>query len=151
MVSRRNEMIQTERYLEEIVDRPIQSSSGCQTDLYLYPPSPPPPFIPTYSGIDVATQVEEDLIDDIDEVKSERIEEIVEDALAGALRELNIEEELAELRREKEFILTIRDRKITDLKRIVTPERDDWRTLSEEIIREMTDELIDRTLKKIIS
>lgn len=55
---RRNETIQTEKFLEELAIHPYETDVACQTDLYLERPMTPQ-FIPTKTGVDVGVQVDE--------------------------------------------------------------------------------------------
>lgn len=53
---RRHEPVQTERYLEELFDRPLETEAACQTDLFLDRPESPI-YIPVKTGIDQDTQI----------------------------------------------------------------------------------------------
>lgn len=119
MVGRRHETIQTERFLEEIVDRPIQSVTGCQTDLYLYQ-MPPPPYMASQIGVDVATEIDEDELFDFDAEREKFVDELVEKTVATAVREVKQEEELADLRREKLKFIALRDAELSEIERLET-------------------------------
>lgn len=53
---RKHEPVQTERYLEEIFDRPVEAEAACQTDLFLDRPATPL-YVPAKTGVDEATQI----------------------------------------------------------------------------------------------
>lgn len=53
---RKHEPVQTERYLEEIFDRPLESEASCQTDLFLDRPATPL-YVPSKTGVDEETQI----------------------------------------------------------------------------------------------
>lgn len=53
---RLHENVQTEKYLEEIFDRPPVSDIGCQTDLFVDRPESPV-YVPAKTGRDVETQI----------------------------------------------------------------------------------------------
>ena len=55
---REHKHLQTEMYLEVLKDREEEADAECQTDIFLDRP-PTPLFVPTKSGIDVATQIME--------------------------------------------------------------------------------------------
>ena len=50
--------VQTEQYLEELTDRPVEVDVDCQTDAFM-DQLPAPIFIPMKTGVDVETQIYE--------------------------------------------------------------------------------------------
>lgn len=119
VAGRRHEIIQTEHYLEEIIDRPIQKISGCQTELYLYQ-IPPPPYIAAQIGVDVGTEIDEDELFDFDAEREKFVDDLVEKTVAEAAREVIEEEELADLRREKLKFFALREIELNEIKRLET-------------------------------
>ena len=51
--------VQTENFLEELTDRPVESNVETQTEAFLDRP-PSPLFVPAKNGVDVETQIEGD-------------------------------------------------------------------------------------------
>lgn len=81
---RRNERVQTDKYLEELVVNPYEIDVGCQTDLYLERP-PTPPFVSFKTGVDMGVQVQEgDLIDMEKELKN-----LVDECITQAVIEVS--------------------------------------------------------------
>lgn len=117
VAGRRHEIIQTENYLEEIIDRPIQKITGCQTELYLYQ-IPPPPYIAAQIGVDVGTEIDEDELFDFDAEREKFVDNLIEKTVAEASREMIEEEELADLRREKLKFLALREIELKEIKRL---------------------------------
>jgi hypothetical protein len=57
VAGRRHAELQTEVYLEELVDTPPEAEGATQTDAFLDRPATPL-FVPPSSGTDAATQIE---------------------------------------------------------------------------------------------
>lgn len=129
---RRHETVQTERYLEEILTRPIERSAECQTDLYLNL-VPEAPFIPTKNGIDASTHIEEGDLFDFDVEVEPILDTIMSVTVQHALEEVIHEEQMADLRREKERYLAIREAEMAELRRL---EANEIRLTSEKKRRE---------------
>lgn len=98
---RRHEIVQTERYLEELLVKPSDYSVECQTDLYLYD-VPNAPYESTKAGIDVATEIDADELYDFDEEVQPILDALIEITMTQALNEFMQEEEMAELQRDTE-------------------------------------------------
>ncbi|XP_055322463.1 radial spoke head protein 3 homolog B isoform X2 [Sitodiplosis mosellana] len=114
---RRHEMIQTERYLEELLVKPSDYSVECQTDLYLYD-IPDAPYITTKDGIDVATETDIDELYNFDEEVQPILDALVEMTMKQALSEFMQEEEMAELQRDTETYLAFKESQNSELKRL---------------------------------
>lgn len=114
---RRHEMIQTERYLEELLVKPSDYSVECQTDLYLYD-IPDAPYISTKAGIDVSTETDIDELYNFDEEVQPILDALVEMTMKQALNEFMQEEEMAELQKDTEKYLTFKELQNSELKRL---------------------------------
>lgn len=129
--------MQTERYLEEILDRPIERSAECQTDLYLNL-VPEAPFIPTKNGIDASTHIEEGDLFDFDVEVEPILDTLISVTVQHALEEVIHEEQMADLRREKERYLAIREAEMAELRRL---EANEIRLTSEKKRRERFEQI----------
>lgn len=114
---RRHEIIQTERYLEELLVKPTDYSVECQTDLYLYE-VPNAPYVSTKSGVDVATEIEADELYDFDEEIEPILDALVEMSVKQALNELMQEEEMIKLQKETEQYIALKGMRNSELKRL---------------------------------
>ena len=114
--------IQTEPYLQEVVEKPVLESRLCQTDAFLDRP-PSPPFVPPKTGTDVETQVEENELFDWDFEVQPIVSTIVGKTLEQAFLEVLEEEELASIRRHKEAIEHQRNVELADVQRLEEAER----------------------------
>lgn len=135
---RRHEMIQTERYLEELLVKPSDYSVECQTDLYLYD-IPDAPYISTKSGIDVSTETDIDELYNFDEEVQPILDALVEMTMKQALNEFMQEEEMAELQKDTEKYLTFKELKNSELKRL--EQTMDQNNINEITNGQMTDEI----------
>lgn len=146
---RRHETVQTERYLEELLARPIEHSAECQTDLFLNP-VPESPYIPTKNGIDVSTQIEDGDLFDFDVDVEPILDTLINLTVEHALEEVIHEEQMADLRRAKEQYLAIREAEIAELRRLeaneirLTSEKE-RRERFEQIANDLETELCDNT------
>ncbi|KAH0790725.1 radial spoke head protein 3 [Histomonas meleagridis] len=114
--------IQTEPYLHEINDKPIEVSVMTQTDAFLDRP-PTPPYIPPKTGVDIETQVEESELFDFDFEVKPIVSTIVNKILEQSFMEVQEEEELANIRRHKEAIEHQRNVELADVQRLEEAER----------------------------
>jgi hypothetical protein len=106
--------IQTEQYLEIIDDREIESESFTQTDANR-PPSPL--FIPAKSGVDVSTQIEEDLFVFEHEVEP-ILEVIVGKTLEQSMLEVLQEEEIQALKHQQRLFEQQRNVALVDAQKL---------------------------------
>ena len=92
--------IQTEPYLQEVVEKPVLESRLCQTDAFLDRP-PSPPFVPPKTGTDVETQVEENELFDWDfevqPIVSTIVGKTLEQAFLEVLQSSLLHEKLEEM------------------------------------------------------
>lgn len=114
---RRHEIVQTDRYLEELLVKPTDYSVECQTDLYLYE-IPNAPYVSSKSGIDVATEINADELYDFDDTIQPIVDALIEMTMAQALNEYILEEEMAELQRDTENYMAFKKLQSSELKRL---------------------------------
>lgn len=115
---RRHETIQTDKYLEELLIKPIESDAQCQTDLFLHRPPTPPHVISSIKSVNAETQVLDGELFDFDAEVEPLLEMLVGRMVEQASLEVLNEEEYSELRRQQQEFLTIREAEIADLKRL---------------------------------
>ena len=108
--------VQTDNYLEELTDRRPEVDEETQTDAYMDRP-PLPLFIPTKTGLDKATQVEDDLFDFDLEVEP-ILEVLVGKTLEQSMQEVLEEEELAAIRRRQEDFEQARNAELAEVQRL---------------------------------
>lgn len=114
--------IQTEPYLQEVEEKPVEVNIETQTDAFLDRPTTPP-YIPPKNGIDIEIQVEEADLFDFDFEVQPIVSTIVGKTLEQAFLEVNEEEELANIRRHKEAIEHQRNVELADVQRLEEAER----------------------------
>lgn len=98
---RRHEVIQTEKYLEELVQRPPEFSVDTQTDLFLERP-PTPPYIPAKVGKDASTEIAEGELFHFDAEAQPIIEILVDACIEQSMLEVAHQQEIDALRRKQE-------------------------------------------------
>ncbi|CAM9328562.1 unnamed protein product [Ectocarpus sp. 6 AP-2014] len=111
---------QTEEFLEELTDRPVETSIETQTEAFMDRPSSPL-FVPAKSGVDADTQVVVGELFDFDL----EVEPILE-VLVGKTLELSVlelmeasgEEELAVIRRRQATFARERDAEMAEVQRM---------------------------------
>jgi hypothetical protein len=114
--------IQTEPYLQEILEKAAELEISTQTDSFLDRP-PTPPYFPPRTGVDVETQIEDhDLFEFYFEVQP-IVSTIVTKTLEQAFLEVHEEAELANIRRHKEAIEHRRNVELADVQRLEEGER----------------------------
>ncbi|XP_046525925.1 radial spoke head protein 3 homolog [Equus quagga] len=114
--------VQTELYLEEIVDRTIEVDMECQTDAFLDRP-PTPLFIPAKTGKDVATQILEGELFDFDLEVKPMLEVLVGKTIEQSLLEVMEEEELANLQASQYAYEELRNVELAEVQRLEEQER----------------------------
>jgi len=114
--------IQTDSLLEELTDIVPQSETTTQTDLFMDRP-PTPLFIPTKSGIDVETQIEDGDLFNFDFEVDPILEVLVGKTLEQGLMEVMEEEELASLRAHQEHFEEIRNSELVATQRMEAAEK----------------------------
>ncbi|XP_034283157.1 radial spoke head protein 3 homolog [Pantherophis guttatus] len=114
--------VQTELYLEEILDRIIEVDIECQTDAFIKRLSSPV-FIPQKTGVDVATQIEEGELFDFDVEVKPMLEVLVGKTLEQALLEVREEEDLSNLRAHQHVYQELRNAELAEVQRLEEKER----------------------------
>eukprot|EP00099_Drosophila_melanogaster_P020974 NP_648059.1 uncharacterized protein Dmel_CG32392, isoform B [Drosophila melanogaster] len=118
---RKHETIQTEKYLEKLVQRPPEFTIDTQTDLFLEKP-PTPPFIPAKVGVDVATEIGEGELFHFDAEAQPIIDVLVDACIEQSMLEVAHEMELSSLRRKQEEFLAQREAELAELRRLEAEE-----------------------------
>ncbi|KAH8364416.1 hypothetical protein KR084_006767 [Drosophila pseudotakahashii] len=118
---RKHETIQTEKYLEKLVQRPPEFSIDTQTDLFLEKP-PTPPFIPAKVGVDVGTEIGDGELFHFDAEAQPIIDVLVDACIEQSMLEVAHEMELASLRRKQEEFLAQREAELAELRRLEAEE-----------------------------
>ncbi|XP_066596763.1 radial spoke head protein 3 homolog A [Prorops nasuta] len=119
---RKHEPVQTEPYLEELFDKPLEYEASTQTDYYLESP-PTPVFIPAKVGENVCTQIEPGDLFDYDREVQPILEILVGKTIEQALTEVLEEEEIAALREQQRRFYEIRDAEKAELQRLIEQDR----------------------------
>ncbi|XP_037908679.1 radial spoke head protein 3 homolog B isoform X2 [Hermetia illucens] len=118
---RKHEDVQTDKYLEELFEKPPEIEIGCQTDLFLYRP-PSPPFVPSKVGVDVETQIYDGDLFDFDVEVQPILESLVGHTIEQGLVEILHEEELAYIQYKKEELLALRETDLAEVRRLQAEE-----------------------------
>ncbi|KAL8186012.1 UNVERIFIED_CONTAM: Radial spoke head protein 3 [Gekko kuhli] len=114
--------VQTELYLEEIADRIIEVDIECQTDDFLNRPETPL-YIPTKTGRDASTQIEEGELFDFDLEVKPILAVLVGKTIEQALLEVTEEEEIANLRAHQSAFHELRNAEKAEVQRLEEQER----------------------------
>ncbi|XP_058028053.1 radial spoke head protein 3 homolog [Ahaetulla prasina] len=114
--------VQTELYLEEILDRIIEVDMECQTDAFIKRLASPV-FIPQKTGVDVATQIEEGELFDFDVEVKPMLEVLVGKTLEQALLEVIEEEDLSNLRAHQNAYQELRNAELAEVQRLEEKEQ----------------------------
>jgi hypothetical protein len=114
--------IQTEPYLQEVLEKAVIVDRDTQTDEFLDQPETPP-YIPPKNGIDIEIQVVESDLFNFDFEVQPIVSTIVGKTLEQAFLEVNEEEELIAIRRHKEAIEHQRNVELADVQRLEEAER----------------------------
>ncbi|CAN0066543.1 unnamed protein product [Ectocarpus sp. 12 AP-2014] len=112
---------QTEEFLEELTDRPVETSIETQTEAFMDRPSSPL-FVPAKSGVDADTQVVVGELFDFDLEVEPILEVLVGKTLELSVLELmeasGFEEELAVIRRRQATFARERDAEMAEVQRM---------------------------------
>jgi hypothetical protein len=142
--------IQTEPYLQEVLEKAAEIEISTQTDSFLDRP-PTPPFIRAKTGVDIETQVEDnDLFDFAYEVQP-IVSAIVGKTLEQCFFEVHEEEELANVRRHKEAIEHRRNVELADVQRLEEAERRKFEEKQKRIAQRLKYEQEQRDLRNLIA
>jgi len=110
-------VIQTEEYLEELNDRPIENDAETQTAPFLDRP-PSPLFVPAKIGYDKDTQIENGDLFDFDTEVIPILEVLVGKTLETSLYEVMEEEEIAALQKRQTDFEKMRNAEIAEVQRL---------------------------------
>jgi radial spoke head protein 3 len=114
--------VQTEQYLEELTDRPIEADTETQTDAFM-DQLPAPIFIPMKTGVDVETQIYDGELFDFDAEVDPILEVLVGKTLEQSMMEVMEEEELANMRAHQEHFEQIRNSELAETQRLEEAEK----------------------------
>ena len=114
--------VQTEQYLEELTDRPVEVEIDTQTDAFM-DQLPAPIFIPMKTGVDVETQIYEGDLFDFDAEVEPILEVLVGKTLEQSMMEVMEEEELANMRTHQEHFEQIRNTELAETQRLEEAEK----------------------------
>jgi len=109
--------VQTEQYLEELTDRPVEVDMDTQTDAFM-DQLPAPIFIPMKTGVDVETQIYEGDLFDFDAEVEPILEVLIGKTLEQSMMEVMEEEELANMRAHQEHFEQIRNAELAETQRL---------------------------------
>lgn len=109
--------MQTDDYLEELTDRPIEVDSETQTHPLLNRP-PSPLFVPAKIGCDKATQIADGDLFDFDLEVEPLLEVLVGKSIQMAVMELMEEEELEAIRRQQAKFEEQRNTELAEVQRL---------------------------------
>lgn len=109
--------MQTEDFLEELTDRPIEQDAETQTQPYMDRP-PSPLFVRAKIGFDIQTQIEAGDLFDFDLEVEPILEVLVGKTLHVAMLEVMQEEELEAIRLQQEEYETIRNIELAEVQRL---------------------------------
>lgn len=142
---RKHETIQTEKYLEELLAKPLENDVDCQTDMYLYE-IPMPNYEPNKTGVDASTCIDDDELIEFDHEVQPLIETLIGMTIQQAVQEVMHEEELAELRKEQQRYLDLRDAELEKFRALEANELEliaehDRRTRLEQIAKQLDSEM----------
>ncbi|KAL0266846.1 UNVERIFIED_CONTAM: hypothetical protein PYX00_009283 [Menopon gallinae] len=119
---RQHEPVQTERYLEEIFDRPLETESWTQTDLFMDRPATPE-YVPAKTGLDETTQIWPGELFDFDVEVVPILEVLVGKTVEQAMIEVLQEDELANIRAQQRRFLELRAAEKAEQERLEEQER----------------------------
>ncbi|RYH30976.1 hypothetical protein EON65_03715 [archaeon] len=110
-------VMQTEDFLEELTDRPVEQDAETQTQTIMDRPASPL-FVRAKIGFDVQTQIEAGDLFDFDMEVEPILEVLVGKTLHVAMLEVMQEEELEAIRLQQEEFETIRNIELAELQRL---------------------------------
>lgn len=145
-----HEKIQTEKYLEELYERPPEYDANTQTDLFLERPLTPP-FIPEKVGIDACTEILDGELFDFDREVKPVLETLVGHCVEQGILEVANEEEIADLRQKQEEFMAKREADTEELRRL---QAEEYRLQAEKDRRIRQDEIakdLDAEMQKSIT
>lgn len=133
----------------------MENDADCQTDMYLFE-IPMPIYAPNKTGVDVSTFIDDEDLFEFDTDVQPLIETLIGMTIDQAVLEVMHEEELAELRKEQQKYLAIRDAEVSELRRLETKEMEfaterDRRTRLEQVAKDLNSDTNEKiTAAKLI-
>ncbi|PRP87224.1 radial spoke protein [Planoprotostelium fungivorum] len=122
-VSGRQHMdVQTDEYLEEISDKPVEKDMQTQTDEFKERPMTPK-YVPKKSGVDVETQIWENDLFDFDREVEPLLSVLVAKVLEQSILEVRDEEEFFNIQSHQDAMEAKRAAELADAKRMEDEER----------------------------
>ena len=109
--------VQTDDYLEELTDRPIEKDQYTQTNIMNDRP-PSPLFMPAKTGIDKTTQIEKGDLFNFDVEAEPILEVLVGKTLEQGMDEVLEEEELSNIRAERDRFEQLRSSQLAEVQRL---------------------------------
>lgn len=109
--------VQTETFLEELTDRPVEVDADTQTEPFMERP-PEPQFIPSKSGVDKGTQIDTNLVFNFDVEVKPILEVLVGKTLQVSMLEVMEEEELAAIRKRQDEYEQMRNAELMEVQRL---------------------------------
>ena len=119
---RRHMDVQTDTYLEELVDTVPEADIAVQTDAFIDRP-PTPLFVPAKTGVDAVTQIMPNDLFDFDYEVEPILEVLAGKTLEQGLMEVMEEEELAAMRAHQEHFEQIRNAELVATQRMEAAEK----------------------------
>lgn len=120
---RRHEEIQTEKYLEELFDHPPERHIECQTEQFFLQAPPIAPFVPDKVGVDACTEIGDGDLFDFDTEVEPLIESLVNISVEQAIIEVLHEEQIAEMRKQQQQFMALREAEMAELRRLDAKEQ----------------------------
>lgn len=114
--------LQTDDFLDELTDKPVECDAATQTQAILDRPASPL-FIRAKIGKDVATEIGENDLFDFDVEVFNILEVLVSKTLHVSMLEVMQEEELENIRRQQQEFETIRNVELVEVQRLENEER----------------------------
>ncbi|KAM7358915.1 radial spoke head protein 3 [Cochliomyia hominivorax] len=114
---RRHEDVQTDKYLEELIAKPTETSTETQTDLFLEKP-PTPPYIPAKIGVDKATEIADGELFQFEAEAQPIIDVMVDSIMELSILEVAHEQEIAAIRKKQQDLLAERETELAELRRL---------------------------------
>lgn len=114
--------LQTEEYLEDLSDRPVEKEVDSQTDAFMDRP-PSPLFVPRKSGVDAETQIYEDDLFHFDLEVEPILDVLVGKTLEQSLLEVLEEDEFSSIRAHRDDMAARRNAELAEVQRLEAAER----------------------------
>lgn len=114
--------LQTDDFLDELTDKPVECDAATQTQAILDRP-PSPLFIRAKTGKDVATEILENELFDFDNEVFNMLEVLVGKTLHVSMLEVMQEEELEAIQRQQREFETIRNVELVEVQRLENEEK----------------------------